>query len=311
MAADEGPERTSTPPPYQLIAGALRERIAAGQLGPGDRVPSARQITREWGVAIATATKALALLRQEGLTVAQPGSGTVVARPARRTVRREPVTGLSLPAVVRAATAVADADGLAELTMRRLAGGLGVATMSLYRYVPNRAVLITAMIDAAFGEQRLPAVPPAGWRERLTVVAGLQWQLFRRHPWLAPAMSLTRPQFAPNAVAHVEWVLSAFDGTGVRAEDRMYAHITLFSFIRGVASALEPEELARRDTGMDGDAWMTGHQPAPRSRAAPRFQEFVDRDEFELDLDRLFRFGLERLLDGFAGLSGDCRDRAG
>ncbi|MBC3992979.1 winged helix-turn-helix transcriptional regulator, partial [Streptomyces sp. AC563] len=68
-------------PPYLRIVGELRRRIAEGELTPGDRVPSTRQIAREWGVALATATKALTTLRLEGLVVTRPRAGTVVATP--------------------------------------------------------------------------------------------------------------------------------------------------------------------------------------------------------------------------------------
>ena len=53
-------------PPYAQIAAELRDQIEKGTLAPGDRVPSTREITQRWGVAMATATKALAALRQEG-----------------------------------------------------------------------------------------------------------------------------------------------------------------------------------------------------------------------------------------------------
>jgi DNA-binding GntR family transcriptional regulator len=60
--------------PYLRIVDEIRGRIASGELKPGDRVPSARQITQEWGVAIATATKALAALQAEGVVRAVVGS---------------------------------------------------------------------------------------------------------------------------------------------------------------------------------------------------------------------------------------------
>jgi DNA-binding GntR family transcriptional regulator len=68
-------------PPYRKIVAEIRRRIDAGELRPGDRVPSARQITADWGVAIATATKVLSTLQQDGLVRAVPGVGTVVAEP--------------------------------------------------------------------------------------------------------------------------------------------------------------------------------------------------------------------------------------
>ena len=89
--------------PSVRIVAELRRRIAAGELPPNARVPSTRQITQEWGVAMATATKVLTALRHEGLVRAVPGVGTVVVgagfrhptRPtrARSTSDREPTPG--------------------------------------------------------------------------------------------------------------------------------------------------------------------------------------------------------------------------
>lgn len=68
-------------PPYARIAAELRRRIAEGELAPGDRLPSTRQVAAQWGVALAIATRALAELRREGLVRAEPRIGTVVAEP--------------------------------------------------------------------------------------------------------------------------------------------------------------------------------------------------------------------------------------
>jgi len=282
-------------PPYRQIVSEVRRRIASGELRPGDRVPSARAITKEWGVAIATATKAHAALRDEGLTVARPGVGTVVAGPAPR---RE--NELTRERIVAAAIALADADGLAELTMRRIAAALGVATMSLYRHVPSRDDLLLAMIDAAIGELRLPARRPPGWRAGLELAARLEWAMFQRHPWLAPSMSLTRPQMAPNAMRLTEFVLATFDGTGLTVSERMYVQIMLFTFVRGVASALEPEAEAIRESGLTDEQWMQAQESAYagvlRDHPMPRLRELTGG--FDFSLDTLFEFGLGRFLDG-------------
>ncbi|NYV76440.1 GntR family transcriptional regulator, partial [Streptomyces sp. UH6] len=65
-------------PRYSRIVTELRQRIESGELAPGERVPSTREITKEWGVAMATATKVLTELRHQGLVRAVPGVGTVV-----------------------------------------------------------------------------------------------------------------------------------------------------------------------------------------------------------------------------------------
>ena len=72
----------STEPTYVRIAAELTRRIDQTELAPGDKVPSTRQIAQEFGVALATATKALDVLRAGGLVITRPRSGTVVA-PAR------------------------------------------------------------------------------------------------------------------------------------------------------------------------------------------------------------------------------------
>jgi AcrR family transcriptional regulator len=105
------------------------------------------------------------VLRDEGLTTARADVGTVVAAPATTPTRRD--RDLDRERIVRAATATAitDTRGLAELSMRRIAANLGVATMSLYRYLPAKDDLILARIDAAYTPRSpcRPRVRP-GWR---------------------------------------------------------------------------------------------------------------------------------------------------
>src|ERR1700736_3164680 len=105
-----------TDPPSVRIVSEIRRRIASGQLRSGDRVPSTRQITPEWGVAIATATKVLATLRQEGLVRAVPGVGTIVDTPTpipvppprapRRREAREAEPELTQESVLRTAIGI-------------------------------------------------------------------------------------------------------------------------------------------------------------------------------------------------------------
>jgi GntR family transcriptional regulator len=74
---------------YLQVAGHLREQIGKGDLRPGDAVPSVRQLAEQWGISRATAEKALAKIRSEGLIEAISGVGAVVrgAPPAYRRVQ--------------------------------------------------------------------------------------------------------------------------------------------------------------------------------------------------------------------------------
>src|SRR5215472_7517901 len=69
-----------------------------------------------------------------------------------------PKPGLSLDRIVAAAVHVADTEGLAAVSMSRVATELGAAPMSLYRYVAAKDELLALMVDAAYGPP--PAGPP-------------------------------------------------------------------------------------------------------------------------------------------------------
>ncbi|MDQ0796190.1 TetR/AcrR family transcriptional regulator C-terminal domain-containing protein [Streptomyces sp. B1I3] len=292
----------TTEAPYLRIAGELRRRIVSGELSPGDRVPSTRRITKEWGVAMATATKALATLNQEGLVRAVPGVGTVVAEHVRERGGPTSRRGLDRGRIVGAAIALVDAEGLAALSMRRVATEFGTSTMALYRHVPSKAELIRLMSEAVFGGA--PAgPPPVGWRPRLEREARWLWSQYEQHPWLARAMAaLTRPLASPHAMRYTERVLSALKGLGLTPAQMLHVHLTLLGFAQGIAMAVELESQARQDTGMTAEEWMESVEPrmeAIQTAAAyPVLSTLFGEDGFELELDALFEFGLARVLDG-------------
>ncbi|MGW4228776.1 TetR/AcrR family transcriptional regulator C-terminal domain-containing protein [Streptomyces sp. NPDC004980] len=300
-------------PPYLRIAGEIRRRIASRELAPGDPVPSTRRITQEWGVAMATATKALGVLNQEGLVRAVPGVGTVVAESGReRATAHGPQ--LSRERVIRTAIALVDAEGLAALSMRRIATEFGTSTMALYRHVPNKGELVRLMSEAVFGSG--PRGPrPTGWRPLLEREARWLWKQYERHPWLARAMAgLTRPMASPNAMRYTERVLSALTGLGLTPEQMLHIHLTVLGYAQGIAMAVELETQARQDSGMTADEWMTAIEPRmdaiQTSTAYPVLSTLFDEDGFELELDTLFEFGLARVLDGVAVLVAGVGVRA-
>jgi AcrR family transcriptional regulator len=202
---------------------------------------------------------------------------------------------------------IADRDGIAEVSMRRVATELGVATMSLYRHVAGKDELILFMIDAAMTE--LPDVPSGDLRTSLTTVARRQWNLFKSHPWLAAVISLSRPQLVPSGMRITDQIIGLLTRAGLSLQDSMYIYIMLFSYVRGVATAIEPEVQAWRDSGMSVDEFMATQEEqfaAIVAGSMPHLARLADQD-FDFDLDGLFEFGLARLLDGLAAFVQDRR----
>ncbi|NUP68139.1 MAG: GntR family transcriptional regulator [Nonomuraea sp.] len=276
-------------PPYLQVVADIERRIAEGELRPGDPVPTTRAIMREWGVAMATATKALAALKQTGAIESTSRVGAVVA--PRRLPSRS-VKGVERDRVVRVAMEIADAEGLGALSMRAVAAKLGVATMTLYRHLDAKAELTQLIADAAFAEIDYPE-PPPGWRSHLRVAAQLQWAAYQRHPWLPRLVSITRPVTLPGQLAYGLWTLRALDGLGLDPTTRVHVYATVVNYVRGTAVNIESEAVAELDTGLTSKQWVRARLPVE----GPLMAQITDPGT-ELDLESLFSFGLERLLDG-------------
>ncbi|MGW4293118.1 TetR/AcrR family transcriptional regulator [Micromonospora chersina] len=222
---------------------------------------------------------------------------------------------LSVERIVRAAIEVADAEGLAALSMRRVAERLGVGTMTLYTHVPGKGELLDVMLDTVYGETARPDEVPGGWRDRLAQIARENFALYLRHPWLLQ-VATTRPPLGPNVIAKYEYELRAVDGIGL-TDLEMDAVVTLVTgYVHGAARPAVETAQASRDTGMTEQQWWHAH--------APYLEKVLDPGRFPLaarvgttagqeyqaagDPARAFEFGLARLLDGIEVL---VRDRAG
>lgn len=220
--------------------------------------------------------------------------------------RRGPRPGLDVDRVVAAAVALADAEGLAALSMRRVAAELGVAAMTLYTHVPGKGELVDLMLDEVLGEL-YPAGPAvgAGWRAALTAVARANWDLFVRHPW-ALHVATGRPPLGPNLMAKYECELRAVDGLGL-SELQMDLLVRLVNdLVKGTVGGVQEKVSAERATGTTEREWWAATAPyldrvfdparfPTVARVGPVAGEAL---QAAYDPERSFAFGLDRLLDG-------------
>ncbi|WP_432498705.1 TetR/AcrR family transcriptional regulator [Kineococcus gypseus] len=221
--------------------------------------------------------------------------------------RRGPRRALDVDAVVAAAVALADEQGLAGLSMRRLAERLGVGAMSLYTYVADRDELLDLVLDSAYAAMPRRDTTGLPWRERVAAVAEENRELYRAHPWAAEVSTL-RPPLGPGQTAKYEHELAAFDGCGLDdvAVDDCLTHLLVF--VRACARDAAAAREQRRD-GDDEQWWAAAGPLLARVLDAARFPRAVRvgaaagaAHGSAHDPEHAYEFGLQRLLDGLAAL---------
>ncbi|WP_067654416.1 TetR/AcrR family transcriptional regulator [Nocardia harenae] len=209
---------------------------------------------------------------------------------------RGPKRGLSLAGIVDGAIAVADAEGYAALSMKRVAEELGYTAMSLYRYVDSKTTLIELMSDRVLG---LPPAfdPELSWRDGLRRWALREYELIVRHPWWLE-IPMTTPPLGPNNMAWLDSGLTILERTGLPPAVRLRLVMNLTLFVIGrMRLGLE---LGQADA--DGDLFESvfaalDPQRFPAVLAAAAAGAF---DDDEIDWARAdFEFGLDRTLDGY------------
>jgi AcrR family transcriptional regulator len=213
------------------------------------------------------------------------------------TTRAGPVPRLPLSRdrVLRAAVALAGAEGIEALTMRRLGQELGVEAMSLYKHVANKEDLLDGMVDAVFGEIELPQAG-IDWRTAMRDRAVSVRGALTRHPWATPLMqSRSRPGSA--TLRHHDAVIGTLRAAGFPIALVAHAFSALDSYIYGFA--LQQRALP----------FETGEQTAELAQSimasfpADEYPHLVELTVHHVlrpgyDYGDEFGFGLDLLLDG-------------
>lgn len=154
--------------------------------------------------------------------------GSIWLRPVR--AAKGPMPEYSRSQIAQAGVAVADADGLAAVTMRRVAEEVGAGSASLYRYVSKRDELLELMIDEVTGEFT-PVTKSGDWPADLLVLAREFRGIYLRHPWVVTATAEMSPT-GPNAVAFLENALTLLGDVEVESRVKLEAVAVLSGMVR-------------------------------------------------------------------------------
>lgn len=202
----------------------------------------------------------------------------------------------SREAITAAAVALADAEGLEAVTMRKVASEVGAGVMSLYSYAPDKETLLELMVDHVSGE--LPVTDPltGDWRTDLKAIGHLQRALMLRHPWLPAALS-TRRTLGPHTLAFLERALAALRPTRLDGTTKLEIFSQLTGFVTGhvgheiaqSAAADQPDRAAAEARYLAAVA-ADGHHP--------ELAEVLSAPGRPLDPEATFTRFLDRLVDG-------------
>lgn len=223
--------------------------------------------------------------------------------------RRGPRPGRSIEDIGRAAVAIADAGGLAAVSMKSVATAIGLTTMSLYRYVDSKDELHAVMLDVAYGAPEVD-YGRKGWRTRIAMWARLIAAQRLAHPWMVE-VALTAPPLTPNAIAWMEAGLAALDGTPLSSQERLSAMLAIdgwgLNHVRqstqmGLVGAADPYSQSGGYLGLISMLIEPTRFPH-LAKAAP---EGLDDDEDEFFSEEFDR-GLRLFLDGIEALIARSR----
>ncbi len=224
----------------------------------------------------------------------------------REAPRRGRRPSLSVTEITRAAIEVADAEGLAAVSMARVAQQLGNSTMALYRHVKSKDELLMLMSDAALEDP--PPMPADGdWRAGLTAWATSLLAMFRRHPWYA-RIPLVGPPAGPKNLAWFDRALSAFADTSLREDEKVGAVMGLVTLLHGeIRLSAELSEGYRDNPEAFGRSYARALRTVVDPRRMPALGRVIDAGVFDHDdlydqpeVDADFAFGLNLYLDGVA-----------
>ncbi|MEV4559194.1 TetR/AcrR family transcriptional regulator C-terminal domain-containing protein [Kitasatospora sp. NPDC049285] len=210
---------------------------------------------------------------------------------------RGPRPAHSRASIARAAVAVADAEGLDAVTMRRVAAELGAGTMSLYNYLPKKEHLFDLMVDQLAGEYDLPAAPGGDWRTDLTLIAHQLRALLGRHPW-ATELIARRPGLGPNGLQVTEFYLAALASTALPGPAKMEA----FSQLNGYVCQFTDWQ---QRSAQAGARWLADLVRYLHTVTAggdhPHLAAALAEGTEPADPDAVFERGLQRLLTALIG----------
>jgi len=217
--------------------------------------------------------------------------------------KRGPKGDLSIDKIVSAAVSIADKDGLAAVSMNRVAQSLGFSAMSLYRYITSKEDLLFLMQDAVCAIALPSEEQGLDWRERLRTFVGICARIYRVHPWFGD-IPISGVPVTPNNLRIVDWALRTMRDFPITDSEKIGCILLLSSYARASGMLQRDIERATDPEAFGGRAYTEALKRLVRAEDYPALypvvQSGVYTGEEAEPVDDDIDFGLERILDGIA-----------
>ncbi|THG32884.1 TetR/AcrR family transcriptional regulator [Naasia lichenicola] len=215
--------------------------------------------------------------------------------------QRGPKRELSIERIVDAAIGIADAGGLAAVSMAGVAAEFGFSTMSLYRYVSNKDELVMLMGEQGYGIPPESVREADGWREALRVWSREQVGVYELHPWLLD-IAITGTPVTPNSLAWLDVALEVLEGQPLDSEEKLSISLAVLAQTRWQGSIERGYREAATAAGRTENALDLVAADTLKALVTAEHLPFVrrilDDGALEPGEDDPFAFGLDRVLDG-------------
>jgi AcrR family transcriptional regulator len=205
---------------------------------------------------------------------------------------------LTRDAIVDAALVLLDREGIAGLSMRRLAKELDVGAASLYWHVGDKEELLGLLLDRIVGESQVPDPDPANWQEQMKELGRESRRLLQRHRDAAQ-ISMGRVPVGPNSMPVMERNLAILVAAGLPPRVLSLAADMFALYVGGFAF----EESLRGDESADPEQLAEYFRSLPK-KEFPTLVALAD-DLTAGDADERFEFGLELLVRGLEAMAKD------
>lgn len=234
-------------------------------------------------------------------------SGIAISWGLHKQPQRGPKRELSIDQIVETAIGIADREGLAALSMNKVASTLGFTTMSLYRYIPSKDDLLLLMQEKVADIDYPADEPEMDWRDKMRQYVKLSINVFQVHPWFAD-IPITSVPLTPNQLRMVDLALRTTRNLPLNDFEKMAIVLLLSGYARWCGIIMKDMNMAIQAGKSPSSISGLDYSAALKKLVTPeRYPDlypvlmsgaYTEENAEENTIGDDFDFGLERILDG-------------